>query len=92
VEKAVDDVEEDFASVKTTEEVGDLRAANKEFPIPQLCPPPPPAMFQNIKRPGTDREALTNMLMSWYMSGYHTGYYQGLSDGKSAKSAEKDAQ
>uniref|UniRef100_A0A1I8C089 Tudor domain-containing protein n=1 Tax=Meloidogyne hapla TaxID=6305 RepID=A0A1I8C089_MELHA len=48
------------------------------FPIPDLCPPPPDYLINKVSTAGTDREALTNALMSWYMAGYHTGFYQGL--------------
>uniref|UniRef100_A0A914LUD3 Survival motor neuron Tudor domain-containing protein n=1 Tax=Meloidogyne incognita TaxID=6306 RepID=A0A914LUD3_MELIC len=46
--------------------------------IPDLCPPPPDYLINKVSAAGTDREALTNALMSWYMAGYHTGFYQGL--------------
>lgn len=51
------------------------------FPIPSVCPPPP-ALFSQLRKAGTEKEALTNMLMSWYMSGYHTGYFEGFKDGQ----------
>jgi len=62
--------------------VCELPIPTNKFPVPDFCPPPP-SMFDKIDKPGGDKDALTNMLMSWYMSGYHTGYYQGLTRGKS---------
>jgi len=52
--------------------------------IPDIIPPPPPAIFENLCQTSDEKEALTNMLMSWYMSGYHTGYYKGLAKGKAS--------
>ncbi|CAD5207196.1 unnamed protein product [Bursaphelenchus okinawaensis] len=53
--------------------------SSKLFPIPSICPPPP-ALFAKIAKSGNEKEALTNMLMSWYMSGYHTGFYEGFKE------------
>ncbi|CAD5211998.1 unnamed protein product [Bursaphelenchus xylophilus] len=58
---------------------------SKLFPIPSICPPPP-ALFAKIAKSSNEKEALTNMLMSWYMSGYHTGFYEGF------KEAQKSVQ
>lgn len=57
---------------------GVANTACPSFPIPDHCPPPPPALFGKIVAAGTEKEALTNTLMAWYMAGYHTGFYQGM--------------
>lgn len=44
--------------------------------VPTMPPPPPPPSEDHLA--GSDSEALSSMLISWYMSGYHTGYYLGL--------------
>ncbi|KAL3085007.1 hypothetical protein niasHS_010076 [Heterodera schachtii] len=73
----------------TTTKIADNDVKKDAFPIPDLCPPPPPSMFGKIAVAGNEKEALTNMLMSWYMSGYHTGFYQGVMHEKTTRQKPK---
>uniref|UniRef100_A0A914MBY1 Tudor domain-containing protein n=1 Tax=Meloidogyne incognita TaxID=6306 RepID=A0A914MBY1_MELIC len=78
--KKSDDKTTDLEPPSTTKNNQKTNKANigSIFPIPDLCPPPPDYLINKVSAAGTDREALTNALMSWYMAGYHTGFYQGL--------------
>ena len=55
------------------------KAANKTIPPPPILP----SLEDLPDLPGSfDKEALSNMIMSWYMAGYHTGYYRALAVSK----------
>ncbi|KAH7727708.1 SMN-1 protein [Aphelenchoides avenae] len=83
-EEGEESMESESASVSKADS-GTDRQSKDRFPIPAVCPPPPPGLFGKIPKAASQNEALTNMLMSWYMSGYHTGYYQGMADAKASK-------
>uniref|UniRef100_A0A915P6R2 Survival motor neuron Tudor domain-containing protein n=1 Tax=Meloidogyne floridensis TaxID=298350 RepID=A0A915P6R2_9BILA len=69
--KKSDDKTTDLEPPSTTKNTGKTNKANigSIFPIPDLCPPPPDYLINKVSAAGTDREALTNALMSWYMAG-----------------------
>uniref|UniRef100_A0A914GRE6 Tudor domain-containing protein n=1 Tax=Globodera rostochiensis TaxID=31243 RepID=A0A914GRE6_GLORO len=88
VEAAEDAADQEAEETSGATKIADS-AKKDAFPIPDLCPPPPPSMFGKIAVAGTEKEALTNMLMSWYMSGYHTGFYQGVMHAKTSQQKPK---
>jgi len=68
----------DTTTNTTTTSAPATSSGTDTFPIPELCPPPPPSLLAKVAQAANDKEALSNMLMSWYMAGYHSGFYQGL--------------
>ena len=43
-----------------------------DIPLPPFIDIPPDQLVK------MDKEALTNVMVSWYMCGYHTGYYSSM--------------